>query len=231
MVARRKSLLDQLAAELQARNAIRCLPITQDLSERHAAARVRAAVNGENVRIRLLINNAAFGPWGRVEKTPAEMQEALIQLNAATPVSMCLHFLPDLTSFQGSAIINVSSPAALQPVPYMAVYAASKTFLHNFSLALFAEWEEKGVLVQTLVPGPTATEFDAKAGAYESALTEKRHPAADVVRASLSNMGRGTPFVTTAKGTYKQRFFSGLFPAGVVVRKVAAMFRPPDERG
>jgi short-subunit dehydrogenase len=226
-VARRAALLDELAVHLRETHGVRCLAVAQDLGERGAAARVKSIVAAEGIKIRLLINNAAYGPWGPFERTSAETYEALIHLVVATPVSMCLHFLPDLTSFPSSAIVNLSSPAALQPVPYKAVYSAAKIALHNFSLALYAEWEVRGVLVQTLVPGPTKSELDEKGGAYKSAIPEERRPPAEVVEASLRHLAKGDVFVTTAKGTYKQRFFSGMFPARVVVRKVAAMFRPP----
>jgi short-subunit dehydrogenase len=214
---------------LETRYGIRCLAIQQDLSEREAATRVRTVVTEHKINVRFLVNNAAIGPWGSFENTRAEVYEGLIQLNSATPISMCLQFMPDLISYPRSVIINVSSPAALQPVPYMAAYAASKSCLHSFSLALYAEWETKGVLVQTLMPGHTSSEFDVKAGAYRSALSNVRHPPSDVVSASLRNLERGVPLVTTAKGTYKQRFFAGMFPAGLVVRKVASMFRPPGD--
>jgi short-subunit dehydrogenase len=110
----------------------------------------------------------------------------------------------------------------------MAVYAASKAFVHSFSQALYGEWKAHGILVQTLVPGPTATEFDAKAGAYESALAG-RDAAADVVRASLAALDKGTAVVNVAKGTYKQRFFAGLIPPRLVIREVGKMFKPPQK--
>ncbi len=106
--------------------------------------------------------------------------------------------------------------------------SASLATVYN-SLALFAEWEHRGIVVQTLIPGPTRSELDEKGGAYKSALTEERRDPSEVVTASLRHIERGDPLVTTARGTYKQRFFSGMFPARVVVRKVAEMFRPPEQ--
>lgn len=226
LVARRQDLLEALAAELTARHGTRCLALPVDLSKPAAAAEVKLRVSAEGVAIRLLVNNAAFGRWGRFEATAAEAYEEMIQLNNAAMVSLCHHFLPDLASHRTSAIINISSPAAYQPVPYMAVYAASKAFVHSFSQALYGEWQERGVLVQALVPGPTATKFDEKAGAYESALKARGTPA-DVVKAALAHLASEAPIVIAAKGTYKQRLFAGLFPAKVVIREVAKMFKPP----
>jgi short-subunit dehydrogenase len=227
LVARTEKSLESLGTELSRRHGIQTLVLAADLSRPNAVAEVRSRLASQAIKIRLLINNAAFGRWGRFEATPAECYEEMIQLNTAAMVSMCHHFLPDLTSFPTSAIINVSSPAALQPSPFMAVYAATKAFVHSFSQALYGEWSDRGVLVQTLCPGPTATEFDAKAGAYASALTTHGLPE-PVVKASLSRLSQDSPLAVTAKGTYKQRFFAGLFPAKMVIREVGKMFRPPD---
>jgi short-subunit dehydrogenase len=230
MVARRRSAIDELAADLRGKHGIRTLVIAQDLSVPGAANTVKNEVAGEGVRIRLLVNNAAFGPWGRFENTSAEVYERLVHLVSATPISMCRVFLPDLASHRSSAVINLSSPAALQPIPYKAVYAAAKSCLHNFSLALYGEWRDRGILVQTLVPGPTESELDSVGGAYKSAIPARRWPAAIVVRASLKNLHNERPVVTTAKGIYKQRIFAGVFPNRAVIGKVARMFRPPDEK-
>ena len=175
----------------------------------------------------LLCNNAASGRWGRFEVTPADTYEEMIRLNMAAMVSLCRHFLPDLISYPTRAIINVSSQAAYQPVPYMAVYAATKAFVQSFSQALYGEWKDRGILVQTLVPGPTATEFDAKAGAYVSAVSTRGSPH-DVVRVALAHLEKDIPVVSTVRGTYKQRVFAALAPPKMVIKTVGRMFQPPD---
>ena len=131
-------------------------------------------------------------------------------------------------SFASSAIINVSTPAAFQPVPYMAVYAATRAFVYSFSQALYGEWKGRGVLVQTLIPGPTTEEFDAVAGTfYESTRTKWDSPEY-LVKTSLAHLADDAPLVITAKGTHKQRFFATIFPARLVIREVERMFQPPD---
>ena len=227
LVARRQERLEALAAELAARHGTQCLVLPLDLAQPRAAEKVLQRVEAAGVRVRILINNAAFGPWGRFENTPAEEYEALVQLVAASTVSLCRNFLPHLASFPSSAVINLSSPAAIQPVCYKAVYAAAKAFVHQFSLALHGEWKDRGVMVQTLVPGPTRTELDALNGAYKCKLTEKRNPPEEVVNASLAQLSRGTPLVTTMPGLYRQRLFAGLFPIRMIIRVVEDKFRPP----
>lgn len=227
MVARRKDLLDAVARDLSQTHQIDTQIVPLDLAEVGAAAELKTALEGAGIKIRLLCNNAACGRWGHFESVPAESYDQMIVLNAATLVGLCHRFMADLTSFPTSAIINVSSPAALQPVPYMAVYAATKAFVYSFSQALYGEWKDRGVLVQTLVPGPTDTDFDAKAGAYPSALKTRESPAG-VVTAALRHLGQDAPVVITARGTYKQRFFAGLFPAKTVIAQVGKMFKPPE---
>jgi short-subunit dehydrogenase len=227
LVARRENLLSELAEQLGKAHQIRTLVLPMDLSKPNAAALVKASLDQAEIKVRLLCNNAAIGRWGRFEQSAAEVYEQLILLNAGALVGLCWHLLPDLTSFPTSVIINVSSQAAYQPVPFMAVYAASKAFVHSFSQALYGEWADRGILVQTLVPGPTQTEFDAKAGAYESAVVERGSPT-EVVRIALAHLGSKKPVVTHARGTYMQRLFAAVAPAKMVIKKVGRMFRPPE---
>jgi short-subunit dehydrogenase len=229
LVARRAERLHALAEALRAEHHIDLRVIVADLADPQAPAAVRSRLAAEQIRIRLLCNNAGAGRWGRFEDGSTDGYGAINALNTTALVAMCREFFDDLASFGNSAVINVSSAAAYQPVPYMAVYAASKAFLHSFSQALHGEWKQYGILVQTLVPGPTATEFDAKAGAYASALSVRRDAPADVVRASLAALERGMPVVNVAKGTFKQRLFAGLAPPALVIRAVGKMFKPPQK--
>ena len=226
LVARREERLLAVVNRLREQYGVEARAIVADLADVTTVARIRDELDGAGIQIRLLCNNAGAGRWGRFEGTDAKVYDELNTLNTTTLVATCRRFFDHLAAFPSSAVINVSSAAAYQPVPYMAVYAASKAFVQSFSQALHGEWKEHGILVQTLVPGPTDTEFDAKAGAYESALTE-RGPAADVVRTSLAALERGVPVVNAAKGTYKQRVFAGLAPPAMVIREVGKMFRPP----
>ncbi len=230
MVARRREPMEALAADLKGEHGIQSVVLSADLSVAGAAAGLRAELDSLGIGVRLLCNNAGSGRWGAFDGVAdSSVYERMIALNAGSLMALCSELLPQLTRFTSSAVINVSSPAALQPVPYMAAYAASKALVHSFSQSLYWEWREEGVRVQTLVPGPTATDFDLKAGAYESALGVKRDSPAVVVRASLEGLDKDRPLVLAAKGTYQQRFFAGLFPAKMVLKTVAKMFRPPPQ--
>lgn len=224
LVARRAPELQALAAEIEAASGMRALALPLDLTSPGAADEVLRALGDKPLR--LLVSNAGSGLWGAHDPAHQQRHAGVIALNASALVALTTALLPRLTASRPAAIVHVSSQAAYQPVPYMAVYAASKAFVHSFSLALHEEQREHGVLVQTLVPAPTETEFDAKAGAYSSAVTA-RGSAAAVVRASLVALDRGDALATNASGLWKQRLFAGLAPPAMVVREVGKMFRPP----
>lgn len=226
LVARRKDRLEALAAELRQKSGVRIEVVAADLTEKGMVEQIKRQLDQAGICIRVLCNNAAFGRWGRFEQTEPELYRQMIELNTTVVMSMCHAFMEDLASYPTSLVINVSSAASYQPVPYMAVYAASKAFLQSFSQALHGEWKERGILVQTLVPGPTESEFDATARAYDSVLTERGTPY-EMVHASLSKLDSGLPVISAAKGVWKQRMFAGLFPPKMIIREVAKMFMPP----
>ena len=231
LVARRRERLEALARDIEHSHPVRAHVAALDLTAPGAPEELRAALVATGIRVRLLVNNAGFGRWGRFEETAPETYDRMIRLNTFVLPATCSAFMADLVSFPSSAVINVSSAAALQPVPYMAVYAATKAFVQSFSLALFEEWREKGVCVQTLVPGPTRTEFDEVAGAYATRLGERRESAEAVVRASLLGLRRDVPLVAAARGTLRQRLLAAVIPSRVFLREAGKLFRPPPERG
>lgn len=228
MVARREDLLQKIAQELINQYQIQTLVIAQDLSLPDSPAFVHAQIKENNIKIRVLVNNAGIGKWGKFDSSSVQTYQEMISLNTSAVVALCHLFLSDLRSFAQSNIINVSSPAAFQAIPYMAVYAATKSFLQSFSQALYGELVDSGVYVQTLIPGPTKTEFDSKAGAYESGIKDWGTPE-EVVRISLKNLTSYEPLVIVAKGTFKQRFFAALLPPKMIIKEVGKMFRPPGQ--
>lgn len=199
LVARRLARLEALARELENSAGVRALPLAADLSDPATPAEIRLRLQIEGIRVRLLCNNAAVRRWAPFENSPADFYDRMIRINAAATVALTLAFLPDLASFPSSVVINVASPAALQPVPFMAVYAATKSFVMRFSQALHAECRDRGVLVQTLLPGPTETGLEGA-----DALGGRRNSPAAAVRASLAHLAGGAPVVASARGVFVQ---------------------------
>ena len=228
LVARRGELLDLLAAALRRAQGVQVQTLALDLADSTSVDQLQQFLEGLAIRPRLLVNNAGIGRWGRFEGGGSDPQACrrMLMVNAVALMETCAAMFPALTGQRPSAIINLSSPAAFQPMPFMAAYGASKAFVHHLSLALYEEWREQGVYVQTLVPGPTATEFDLLAGAYSSKLADKRDPPAKAVIASLLAFDREDPLVISASGTVAQRLFAALAPTRILLQKVGQMFRP-----
>ena len=168
LVARRRDALESLARELKDRHGIICDVFPADLARRldreHLAARLRSI----DARIDVLVNNAGIGTLGYFHETDLERELEMIELNVAALTHIAKLVLPGMLARRRGRIINVSSLAAFQPGPLMAVYYASKAFVQSFSEALAEEVAGTGVTVTALCPGPTTTEFHARAGIHPS---------------------------------------------------------------
>jgi uncharacterized protein len=107
----------------------------------------------------LLINNAGFGTKGAFETLDPAREQQEVLLNIGAVVDLSRAFLPAMLEAGRGGIINLSSMAAFQPTPYMAVYGASKAFVWAFTDALWVEAGGRGVHVMAVCPGPVDTAF------------------------------------------------------------------------
>lgn len=150
LVARSEERLAQIKRELA--TDVQILPC--DLSIPGAAARIRAATGD----VDLLINNAGYATYGCFGDGDMAEQSGQIQVNVTALVELSHAFLPTLEQRRGG-IINLSSVTAFLPMPQMAVYAATKAFILSFSESLWAEYQDRGVTVLALCPGPTESQL------------------------------------------------------------------------
>jgi uncharacterized protein len=112
----------------------------------------------------LIINNAGVGWRGNSWDSSPSDSSRVVAVNATAPVIISNFFLRH--SPAPITVVNVASTAAFQPLPYMAAYAAAKSFVLSFSLAVEAELRASGRhdRVVTVVPGGTKTSFQSTAG-------------------------------------------------------------------
>ena len=97
----------------------------------------------------------------------------MIDLNDRALVELTHVYWPGMLEKKRGGLLNVASTAAFQPGPLMAVYYASKAFVLSFSEALWREAEGTGVHVSCLCPGPTASNFRARAGTGATRLSNR----------------------------------------------------------
>jgi short-subunit dehydrogenase len=153
LVARRRSLLEALAAEIGAGTLV----IEHDLADVSRAAAWLAMAESTHGPIDILVNNAGMENTGpSVDADPTVVQK-LIDLNLTTPLLLARAVLPAMTARGGGMIVNVSSVAGLVSVPMQAFYGASKAGLAMFSETIRAELAGTGVHVLTVYPGPVKT--------------------------------------------------------------------------
>lgn len=169
LVARRREALETIARSLSERYGVSCDAFPADLARRldreHLAARIRSL----DERVHALVNNAGIGTHGYFHETDLDRELEIIDLNVAALTHLTKTVLPGMLARKGGRILNVSSVAAFQPGPLMAVYYASKAYVQSFSEALAEEVSGTGVTVTALCPGPTVTEFHSQAGIHPNA--------------------------------------------------------------
>jgi len=170
LVARSGEKLRTVSAELASTYAIDATACRVDLAEAGACDQVLAAAQKSNRPVHVLVNNAGFGSWGPFVETDPQVTLGMLQVNIVALTALTRLFLPSMVARKCGRILNVSSVAAFQPGPLMAVYYASKAYVLHFSEALADELRQTGVTVTALCPGPTATGFEQRATLGESWL-------------------------------------------------------------
>lgn len=114
--------------------------------------------------------NVGVGAGGSFDEIPLADDLRVIDLNVRSTVHLAKHMVQDMVAAGRGRILITSSIAAVSPGPYHATYAASKAFVHSFAEAIGEELKETGVTVTSLMPGPTDTEFFARAGMLDTPL-------------------------------------------------------------
>ncbi len=207
-----------------------CDLATSDGIERTVAA-------AEAFGIDLLINNAGSGLVGAFIDHAVEAELTTVRLNCLAVVALTHRLLPGMLARARGAgrragLIVVASTAAVVPVPYFAVYAASKAFDLHFTEALAEELRGEPIDVLALCPGATRSDFGARSGAGRSHVPGAADPRA-VAKDALAAIGRrtvqiGGPIAQAALGPalLPRRLFTGAL--GRITRALAPAAVPRD---
>src|SRR5215208_1762912 len=222
LVARRADRLEALAAELPTDAQVMACDLATDV------ASLPGRVDELGVEIGLLVNNAGFGTSGPFVENDAARESQEVRLNCEAVVTLCHAFLPGMVERRRGGIINVASSAGMQPIPYEAVYAATKAFALNFTDALHTELRGSGVRVMSVNPGPVPTEWQQVAGYPEerSGVVPGEISAEQVVSESLEAWDRGRRSVIPGRTI---RWFiraTAPSPRAIQLRITERMYRP-----
>jgi short-subunit dehydrogenase len=138
------------------------------------------------------VNNAGFGTHGRFDQIDFAREMDMLQVNVVALSALTKLFVDEMIQRRRGWILNVSSTAAFQAGPLMAVYFASKAYVQSFSEALAVELKEFGIHVTALCPGPTPTGFQKRAGFGETnILRSRKRDVAKVARAGYDAVMAG----------------------------------------
>lgn len=223
LVARTEASMRVLAQSLSSEYGIRVGIVVADLSRPEGAKQVYEAVAALGQQVDVLINNAGFAAYGAFEEVPASTHLGQIAVNVTALVELTYLFLPQIVERKGG-VISVASTAAFHPIPYMAVYGATKAFVLSFSEALWAEYRPLGVRVLALCPGATDTPFFERAG-EEAAFGTKAHPK-DVVNVGLRAFGRNRSHVVQGVQNNINTAAPRWLPRAAMARIAARIMRP-----
>jgi short-subunit dehydrogenase len=164
LVARTAAGLDAASREITKEFAVRVHTLQADLSEPGSARKVVDWCKKEGYRVNILVNNAGIAGTVRFENASPEYFNNILQVNTASLVMLTRLLLPELRTHPEAFVLNVGSLAGYFSIPYKSIYAASKAFVKDFSLALCQELKDGPVRVTVVNPNgiPTNADIDKR---------------------------------------------------------------------
>lgn len=220
LVGRNRDRLEETRHSLPKRSADGSLSLVADLGDRGAGIGLHEECARRGLAVELLVNNAGSGLFGESAELSAEKAESMLGLNILALTSLCALFGRDMRAKRTGRILNVGSLAGNFALPYFASYAASKSYVLSYSLALRAELRSAGVSVCCILPGYVRTAFDQSAGiaspAYLSFSERSGMEASEVARAGLRALESDRPFAVAGFSNKIASALSKLVPRSVL---------------
>jgi short-subunit dehydrogenase len=225
LVARSKGKLEALAEELRKSGGeARVLPV--DLAESGAGGRLFEQLRAAGVAVEHLINNAGVGDAAYFARSDLERQRNVLRLNCEAVVELTHRFLPAMIERGSGGVVQVASIQAFTPVPGMAVYSASKSFVRVFSEALADELRGTGVRMMVLCPGHVESGFQEASGfAQPDFSMPGQLTAEETVRAALDGYARGKRVFVPGGVNRMGVAAAKVAPSGFVTRTAGRMMR------
>lgn len=191
LVARSRGKLNALANQLSNETGRTVEVIAADLKERADLLRVEEVLRND-ASITLLVNNAGVGGVMPLLGSPVDDMEDMITLNVTALMRLAYAVVPGFVARGVGTVINISSIVAIAPEILNGVYGGTKAFVLGLSQSMHHELADKGIRVQAVLPGATATDFWSEAGnPVENLPQEIVMSATDMVDAALVGLAAG----------------------------------------
>lgn len=190
LVARNVQRLNTVAERLRTETGVQVKVLPTDLNDRAGLASVEAVLR-DDPDITMLVNNAGVGSVTSILQADVDKMEAMIDLNITALTRLTYAAAPAFVARRAGAIINISSVVGIAVENLNGVYSASKSYVLSFGHSLQKDLAEKGVRIQTVLPGATATDFWDVAGYPPQKTAEITMRAEDLVDAALAGFDAG----------------------------------------
>jgi short-subunit dehydrogenase len=225
LVARSADKLAALAEELIEKHRIMAYHFAIDLGGKDSDLAVFETAADRGLEISMLINNAGFGSMGDFAELPIDRELAMIDLNIRALVGLTHRFLPAMRGRRAGTIVNVSSAAGFQPIPFMATYAATKTFVTAFSEAIAEENRPFGIQVLALCPGSTKTNFFEASNIDRMVQAKGQQTVDEVVNTAMAAIENGRTKIVSGWTNYLAATAATVLPNALVTRAIARGLR------
>ncbi|HNQ15549.1 MAG TPA: SDR family NAD(P)-dependent oxidoreductase, partial [Pyrinomonadaceae bacterium] len=165
------------------------------------------------------------GSMGDFSKLDLDRELNMIELNISALVGITHRYLQGMRARRNGVIINLSSAASFQAIPYFATYAATKAFVTSFSQAIAEENRTYGIKILALCPGATDTDFFTNAGIDEPMMVKGTQTTEEVVETALNAIKKGRPLVVSGFSNYIGSILGTVVPDRIISRVIGKALR------
>jgi short-subunit dehydrogenase len=191
LVARNEAHLNALSTRLTKETGCSVTVVPADLNDKTDLARVEKILRDDQ-SITMLVNNAGAASVAPLLKADVEQMDDMISLNVTALTRLVYAVAPAFVARGAGTIINLASVVGISPEALNGVYGATKAYVIALSHSLQHELADKGIRIQAVLPGATATELWHKAGLpYQNLPASIVMSAEDMVDAALIGLDQG----------------------------------------
>lgn len=213
VIARRTERLNALRNEV----SVPVRPLSLDLTKEESIQEYRRLLEEEKPEVEVLVNASGFGKFGTFSEMDLNTLNQMIDLNCKAYVGITHTTLPYL--HEGSEVYQLDSLSSFQPVPYICIYGATKSFVLSFSRALNVELKMRGIHMMAVCPGWVKTEF------FDHAVTDdtityynKFFTPEQVITRALRDMKKGKDVSVCGFSIRAQVLLTKLLPHRLVMK-------------
>ena len=207
LTARSKDKLDKMVLEMKHAQVI-----SGDLSDPTFPDVLYLEIKKLNLSVDILVNNAGFGFSGLFLDSSIKNYEEMLNVNILSLTKLTHLFLNDMVDNKKGGIINISSLASFQPIPYFSVYAATKAYVTSFTLGLYEEYREKNINILGVCPGYTKTNFNNRAQMSSKSVSGYLMSSEEVVEETLQAYNKQKFLIINGRINRFVKFFTSILP-------------------